>query len=365
MGKIKAVALSDLHLGDTESLLFDGDNCNIIELTASKICELAGENKEIEELILNGDIPDLSEAKKEGAYKNTKKFLKAIFDKVNIKKIVYIPGNHDHHLWVEMVEEANSGKKYKDCKMTDYSIKGKDNLFAKNCIPEDVKDRLKEVEVTYPNYLLEDDKTSFFFHHGHLIGKTLLRFVWEARTKDLEDLERRATDDIELIWWKLKGLDPIKEKAYDLFRKIGIVAEGKRRGTSFVNDGKPIADYEQASKIVWYLEDICKVKVSQNKEFHFIFGHTHHGGRILRDDRMFRINGRFISVWNTGGWIVPADIWSPDAYIFFIEEIQNTDSDQPKLQPKAIKVVAKPKSGEGEGDYEHEILTYRAEQIGK
>jgi len=54
-------------------------------------------------LILVGDILELSEADEDETYSNAKAFLIPLIERVNLGRIVYIPGNHDHHLWVELL----------------------------------------------------------------------------------------------------------------------------------------------------------------------------------------------------------------------------------------------------------------------
>jgi len=372
MKKIKAVALSDLHLGDTESLLYqDNKNKeNIIDITTDKIAQLPdpkdGEKGQIDELILMGDIADLSEAKPKIAYDNLKVFLNKLLDKVNISKIIYVIGNHDHHLWVELIE-YNQKKKYMDCVKTNILIhKENDDFF---------KERFGNIDVdmlfTYPNYIIQSDDpcATFFFHHGHFLSETVIEgMVNKEKVKDLEDLENRATRDMEFVWWNLKKIDPIKERFYDLIVRKAEYFFQKRssRGTTFVEDSKPIADDYMLKSMAWYLNKICKINLRLNEDFHLIFGHTHQGGRLLRDDRTLRIQGRFITVWNTGGWIVPTDLWSPDAYIFYIEE--KKENGKITLIPNAFKIVAFPEETNypnAEGDYDRSILYKCLSRIGK
>ena len=67
------MALSDLHLGEPEGVLFNSkDSFNLIDITINKIIELSRGDKDfnsgIEQLILIGDIIELSEATDEEAY---------------------------------------------------------------------------------------------------------------------------------------------------------------------------------------------------------------------------------------------------------------------------------------------------------
>ncbi|MBI3398319.1 MAG: metallophosphoesterase [Deltaproteobacteria bacterium] len=101
MKKIKVMALSDLHLGEPEGLLYNKPP-NVVDIFVDKVCELAkgsgGFEDGIEELVLIGDIADLSEAPENEAYANTSYFFKTLFEKVQVDKVIYIPGNHDHHI---------------------------------------------------------------------------------------------------------------------------------------------------------------------------------------------------------------------------------------------------------------------------
>src|SRR5690242_17653937 len=111
---IKYVCLSDMHLGAENSLLTKlTDDCSDTEPTKpspvlQQLVEclrvLTSQNKNIKPtLILNGDILELALATDNLAAMTFERFIELIFppDKEQwlFEKIVYIPGNHDHHLW--------------------------------------------------------------------------------------------------------------------------------------------------------------------------------------------------------------------------------------------------------------------------
>jgi hypothetical protein len=173
--------------------------------------------------------------------------------------------------------------------------------------------------------------------------------------KSLEDLEERTYIFSEIIWYKTKG--KLREIGYDWLRKFNLELFRSERGTTFREDCKSLLDDYIREKIIWYLKEICGIKNEVKKDFHFIFGHTHHGGRSLKADRKVRVNGKFISLWNTGGWLVPSKVFSPEAYIFYVKQTQNG------LKPDMYKLVSKEKP-EDEGDYFKEILRERAKCIG-
>ena len=356
--KLKALALSDLHLGEPEGLLFNsGDQYNLIQITVDKIKELsqgdASFENGIEQLILIGDIVDLSEAPDAEAYQNTKVFLSTLVDKIKIDKIVYIPGNHDHHLWVQLLQAYCGKDNYKDCKPKTCQTITAPSLFVKNCLPPNYLQN--KVEVNYPFYVLDTDNSFYFFDHGHLFSSTLERFTGAKNAVDIEDLEERTYSFMEWIWYY--GKDKKREKIYDWWRRTWHHLKKPKRATRFEEDSAPVYDDYIRSKVIWYLKEICKIKNAFTKDFHFIFGHTHHGGRLLKTDRKFRIEGRFINVWNTGGWLVPSEVFSPDAYIFYIENTKDG------LRTDAYKLVSQKEPG-WEGDYDRKILEERIRHIG-
>lgn len=361
--KLKAVALSDLHLGVPESLLYSigqEREVNALECTVQKIAELAkadsdsGLDSGVEELILIGDIVDLSESEDEAAYTNTRIFLDAVVKAVAVEKIVYIPGNHDHHLWVDLLRAANGGIPYWACSpkvsLTPLPVV---DPFRNACLPRDVYDSPIDipVEVYYPNYRIDTVHTCFLFDHGHLFSNTIEQLTDAEEAFSLEEVEERSWQLMERIWYETKG--SLRERVYGWIRNIGLSLEHSARGTTFQEDSTPVLDEGSRPRILRYLETVCYPLGDMEHDFHFIFGHTHHGGRLLRADRKFRVHRHFITIWNTGGWIVPSKIFSPDAYIFFIERDGDT------LRPEMYKLVAR-RYPTDEGDYDRKILVERA-----
>lgn len=349
MKKLKLLALSDLHLGEREGLLYN-KGANIVDITVNKIYELAtggnGFEDGIDELVLIGDIVDLSEATEKEAYSNTLAFLTALLGKVKIDKIKYIIGNHDHHLWVEMLKYHYNKKSYDECTpKTGFAIPKPQQLIEK-CIPPDYKG---DVEAHYPFYKLKMENSTFLFDHGHLFSSLLNRLAGSAGS--IEEIEEKTYEFMEAIWFKgkmpfRKRFYDLREKIYDWARWLTYKIKYPDRKVAFQEDSTPVYDDGLRNRVIGYLE---KIDDGKTKDFHLVFGHTHYGGRVLRDDRKIRLNGRFISLWNTGGWLVPSDIFSPDAYIFYIEQTLNG------VKPQAYKLVGK-KDINDEGDYDWNIL---------
>jgi hypothetical protein len=201
MPGIRYVALSDLHLGHDESLLthVDGDTGSVIPdvpsptLRALAAClrELAGQSTGPLKptLILNGDILELALCEPDHAIKTFAQFIalltregESVFD-----EIVYVPGNHDHHLW-EMARETqylNYMRRLARIEELEpawhttklfMGRKGKDRLAQATLttVARKVVGREDlEVLTAYPNFgILDRDGgqgRSVLFHHGHFI----------------------------------------------------------------------------------------------------------------------------------------------------------------------------------------------------
>jgi len=383
---INTLILSDLHLGDTECLLYN-NAYDIIDLTIEKIAKIAkstDNNPFLKRLVLAGDIPDLSQADTNVAYAHTKCFLKRLLDRVQCEEIVYIPGNHDHHFWVELIERIDAmccGKAkgdYNNSKKTDRIIDGNDEI-VKECTRKIIPDEFNgKVSISYPNYEFEVYDSHFFVTHGHYFSKYWCYFFPSLRNEEklnLEMIEETTYKFTEAVWWRRKRFEPFLpiEFLYDYllhglplylkYKRKSFKRSNRKYGTSFEEDST-LGGENTIEMMKWYLEKICKIDtLPKEKDFHLIYGHTHQGGRILKKDAKIRIKGYFISLWNLGGWIVPSQLYSPDAYIFYVKE----DEAERKAIPDMVKIVAKPEpeKGEGAGDYDRDLLELRLKRIGQ
>lgn len=351
---VNFICVSDLHLGEPEGLLYNKNNFNIINLTINKIKEfVASYNKPytIKQLILNGDIVDIALSKTKEYKENAYEFFGKLFNRINVEKIIFIPGNHDHHIWVETVEHYYK-KNYEDAKKCSI-INDKDGILKQHFVPENYKGK---ITIAYPHYLYKDEKNTILFHHGHFVAPSLLNLLIFGKINSISKLEEKLCKIIELIWWKSKKLEPLPEL---LWEKLNILLHslGRKsyRGTTFFEDAIPICNDKLIENIISY---ITKIKEISRKNFptnfHFIFGHTHFGGRILKEDKFCRVSGKFISIWNTGCWLVPCEKWSPDAIIICYQFNKGFSF---------YKLVAKSKNEEG--NYDRKILNYRSKFIGK
>ena len=119
MTDIRYVCLSDMHLGEEDSLLTNLKTAKseIDPLSPSPVMSelvhcleyLLGENNNGDKptLVLNGDILELALTTTNEAAMVFEQFIKLIMPKGKelFKDIIYVPGNHDHHQW-EIARES-------------------------------------------------------------------------------------------------------------------------------------------------------------------------------------------------------------------------------------------------------------------
>ena len=90
----KIVALSDTHFGEPSMML---DDPRLVDRLAG---ELAGRG-DIAELVLLGDIVDLWVRTEMPALRSARYFIDSISSLENVEKITYVPGNHDHQMFMD------------------------------------------------------------------------------------------------------------------------------------------------------------------------------------------------------------------------------------------------------------------------
>lgn len=256
MSNIKYVCLSDLHLGEEGSLLTNLKKAQNVPdpskpspvMTALANClkDLLKDNHDTKPtLILNGDILELALCPINQAVQVFEHFVKLTMspDNTLFSEIVFVPGNHDHHLW-ETARETQYINYIKTI-----PVEGKidpawhtSKLFMS---PQDKKNipsrfmsaiinrhpHLENFKVTtaYPNYgiLSADEKRSVIFHHGHFVEpmyhlmSTLASelFPEYQMPEDVYKLEEENFAWIDFFWSTMgrsgevgKGIERIYEK---------------------------------------------------------------------------------------------------------------------------------------------------------
>lgn len=219
MSKIQYVCLSDLHLGEEGSLLTNvkltsprKPRWEVDPTEASPVLKALvdclhhlvhehGSQHPKPTLILNGDILELALCTIDKAAMTFARFIKLLMPKGNeFGHVIFIPGNHDHHLW-ETARERQYVVNYLEKVPThdvlarlrtpshttkmffDYQMPNDDRTFCRflmqivECLQEPKKRRRPEdpegrkVVVAYPNFGIRNNEGSacVIFHHGHFV----------------------------------------------------------------------------------------------------------------------------------------------------------------------------------------------------
>jgi len=110
--QIKILAISDTHLGEDCSLLsFPHGRWHLWDMLGNKLpqeLEKAGiprrDKLVVEELVMVGDIPDRCLSSTSQIITQTNDFTSMMGSVADIKKSVYVVGNHDHTLWSKYIQ---------------------------------------------------------------------------------------------------------------------------------------------------------------------------------------------------------------------------------------------------------------------
>ncbi len=107
--RLKLLAISDTHLGNSVSLLSSSRGRRHLGETLQRWLFPHGA-AEIEELILVGDIMDRAWAPLPEVRACTRDFIETLRDVAAIGKVVYLVGDHDHTLWTAYREKRLYGE---------------------------------------------------------------------------------------------------------------------------------------------------------------------------------------------------------------------------------------------------------------
>ena len=218
MPDIAYLCLSDTHFGAASSLLTNLATASsetqplapspVLRHLARCLGELirhnGGERRPV--LVLNGDILELALATTNEAAMAFTRFLEEVMPKDDplFEGILYVPGNHDHHLW-EIARETQYvnyvSKQIKRGTALPVPWHATSMFVKKRTIPvpsgflmglaqriAHLKPRRKLITTFYPNFgLLSEDRTRFVaFHHGHF-AERLYHLLSHLRTMIFPD----------------------------------------------------------------------------------------------------------------------------------------------------------------------------------
>ena len=216
--KNRIVVISDSHLGDRHSTL---KKPRVVD----KLIRELNQGKKIDELILLGDILDLAFSTFKDVIRQARDFFDRI-SRLDIGKIVYVPGNHDYHIWLLHIEKKDVIEPIADesvPKLPDYisHFSGKESFFSE-VLPEDLEEKFV---IRYPNYEFQRGGIRYLLHHGHQVYGpcVLLMSPGEAlrEKKGLHDLLIANSPILELIYYHLERSEEMRNKLEKAWKKYG------------------------------------------------------------------------------------------------------------------------------------------------
>lgn len=192
---LKYIVLSDLHLGESDSLFTpqDGEDYALLEAFSDCLADLLFHfnQGELPGFILNGDILGLSFSTYQQSLRTFEHLVHALTVRNRLcERVAYIPGNHDHHIWHMSMEEDYRARLMNRDEKTSFpelhSSTGpryEDGLGSPLFEAFMQKSENKpEFKVMYPNFLLPPNgpkEPYVLFHHGHFAESTY-HFVSKA-----------------------------------------------------------------------------------------------------------------------------------------------------------------------------------------
>jgi len=260
MPNIRYVCLSDLHLGQNDGLLtnLSADRSTIdVSKPSPVLVSLCQNLRELIEansdgaqkptLILNGDVLEIAFAKMNIAAMAFERFIELILpaDKEPLfDRIIFIPGNHDHHCWelaresyyVAYVDTIPAGKPLNDpWHTTNLFIDKKKRFLTGYFLTKLIRryEHLKNfnIEIAYPNLgLTNSDNTQVaLFHHGHYIESlynlmtTLADLLFPTRNNKPTEIWEIEAENFAWIdfFWSTMGrsgdVGPLVQRIYNSF----------------------------------------------------------------------------------------------------------------------------------------------------
>lgn len=250
MAQPLAIVLSDLHLGEESSVLHygqrykKGQQPQVNTLVGLIKKEVAGNGK-IPFLIFAGDALDFSLAPIQEAVADFRKFMEDVHE--SFDNFVYIPGNHDHHMWqtlqeqIYVVNRIRERRPIKDFpqeqigtieagKITVKGVHKKKQLGAKtflnDLLPKEGKQ--KNFALVYPNVFLKfkNSEKNIIITHGHFFETvwTLVSDVFKSSlnltTMNYRVLERINSPLTEFGWYGLGQAGKLSRFIEELYKEL-------------------------------------------------------------------------------------------------------------------------------------------------
>ena len=311
----RVVIISDTHLGDAHEVLTSAR-------AIGALVEAIGGSGPVDELILLGDIFDFWQSPVNEAVARGRDLMSALYMLENVRRMVYVPGNHDHHAFRLYYEEQLARRLREGVEdLPELSIPmTTDCPVMESLRPPDARVPLSMV---YPVHQVTVRGKNVLMTHGHLLG-FFERSLWRPRhsvvtslllnkneTLGLEDMERFVSPIYEMF--TLSAMVPgVASGGYRVYRLISrtgklLGMKGDSRASAYRNTTVE----ENAVEIEALLDQLYPAKPD-----YFVYGHTHRVGRLT-----LPISG--VIAINSGCWLSDGDDTHPGNTLVEISESVN------------------------------------------
>ncbi|MGH2543721.1 MAG: metallophosphoesterase, partial [Ardenticatenaceae bacterium] len=162
----KILVISDIHFGEADALLtVRGESDTRGRARVDGLIEWLAEQGSFKEIILLGDIWELWTATFTEAQELSEYFL-ARLASLDYGQMLFVPGNHDHHLLVQhqLVEQILAMRDDRNLEVPEYTQRRFEDSHLARMLPPEARARFV---VTYPDHFSVVGDKQIVFHHGH------------------------------------------------------------------------------------------------------------------------------------------------------------------------------------------------------
>lgn len=281
---------SDIHLGDNSCRLTHNNEFNpegIYKDFRNRIMQFTG-NKPLKYLVLNGDIMDFSISPFHRSIKISQPFFRQISEDKLAENIVYIPGNHDKHVWdglqwdtsiIGNMFAGNPPKPFARIQPAVINLSAPEKIFLEGVNPDgnfgeiflmglfDKDKQNPNIILAYPNLYVRTINETILITHGHMFEAAwvllseLLRGVCGIPTEmSLRDLEEWNAPLTSLICTGVGSGGIVSELFYKIEREA---YEKKSKTLLSVLDGV-LPRMKEMLSMSWFLKLLLSDKLIKN-----------------------------------------------------------------------------------------------------
>lgn len=331
------VCLSDFHLGDAGCALKN-------QAAASSLADYLAQvtNKSIDTLVLNGDIWEqcipvhTGQNPERGFFRSvasaSQQVFGAILGQIAVKRMVWVPGNHDFTLFKRLAHSRNLSSLY--TLPIGLPITAHDNSVTKDFFEVLLPAQAQSCEfrLAYPNFASRMQFPYILFTHGHLFDPFVLGWNDDAKSRalylmglskaidqDIESMEELAEQTapfMPVVWGEDSQLGYVYwnyiNRRLDHSQSCSLAGTKSQKISSDVEPTSPRDGF--LPKVPWYLNlavtdkdlpsPVGDLRSPQApKDFKtpscFVFGHDHLGSRSK-----VIVCGVPFAVRDSAGWTV-------------------------------------------------------------